>query len=142
MPAPSYSRRQLLALISLALLARVAKAGPARLLSPGPVVHPTPRPGITAARVLTTKRLANRKAASVYAMVREIPRVIDGVHCYCGCAGQKGFHSLLSCFERDGMAQHCEICQGEARLVYRLHADGWSLAGIRTSVDAAFVDET
>ena len=142
MPVPTFSRRQLLALLPLALLARVAKAGPVRLLSPGPAGHPTPRPGITAARVLAATRLTNWKAAPVYAMVRAIPQVIDGIHCYCGCAKQKGFHSLLSCFERDGMAQHCEICQGEARLVHRLHAEGWSLGGIRASVDAAFADET
>ena len=140
MPARTFSRRQLLALLPAALLARVAKAAPMRLLAAPPAEHPTPRPGITAARVLSAKCLRNRRAAPVYAMVREIPQVIDGIHCYCGCAGQKGFHSLLSCFERDGMAQHCQICQGEARLVHRLHSEGWSLGGIRASVDAAFAD--
>ena len=136
----SYSRRKLLALLPVALLARAASALPSGLFARDPVVHPTPRPGITASRILTSKRLANRKAAPVYAMVRQIPEVMDGIHCYCGCAAQKGFHSLLSCFERGGMAQHCDICQGEARLVHRLHAEGWSLNGIRASVDASFGD--
>ncbi|MBA3340635.1 MAG: hypothetical protein H0T48_02245 [Gemmatimonadaceae bacterium] len=135
-----YSRRQLLALLPVALLARMANAAPVRLLALGSVVHPAPRPGITAARVLTANRLTNRLAEPVYAMVREIPQVIDGIHCYCGCAGQTGFHSLLSCFEGDGMAQHCQICQGEARLVHRLNSEGWSLSGIRTSIDASFAD--
>lgn len=137
-----YSRRQLLVLLPAALLTRVASAASSRRVALSPAEHPAPRPGITAARVLAAKRLANRKAAPVYAMVRAIPQVMDGIHCYCGCARQKGFHSLLSCFERDGMAQHCDICQGEARLVYRLHGDGWSLGGIRASIDAAFADAT
>ena len=136
----SYSRRRLLALIPAVFLARVANAAPVGLLVRAPVVHPTPRPGITAARVLTANRLTNKQAAPVYALVREIPQVVDGIHCHCGCAGQTGFHSLLSCFEDDGMAQHCQICQGEAQLVHRLYSDGWSLSGIRTSIDASFAD--
>ncbi len=138
----SYSRRRLLALIPAVCLARVANASLVRPLASAPVVHPTPRAGITAARVLTANRLKNKQAAPVYALVREIPQVVDGIHCYCGCAGQTGFHSLLSCFEDDGMAQHCQICQGEAQLVHRLYSDGWSLSGIRTSIDASFADAT
>lgn len=138
--ARSYSRRHLLALASLALVARVAKAAPVRLVGSGAVVHPTPRRSITAARVLTASQLSNDDAAPVFAMVRRIPGIVDGIHCYCGCAGQTGFHSLLSCYEADGMAQNCQICQGEARLVYRLNAEGWSLSGIRASIDASFAD--
>lgn len=135
------TRRAFLALLALACVARPARAASllARHVAGGPVPHPAPRPGITAARVLSTTQLENRRAAAVFDMVREIPEVVDGVHCYCGCATQKGFYSLLSCFE-DGMAQHCEICQSEAKLVHRLHADGWSLNGIRTSIDAAYAD--
>jgi hypothetical protein len=138
----SPSRRQFLALLTLALVPRVmlgSSLGARSRARRGPAVHPTPRPGITAARVRTAKQLENKHAAPVFDMVREIPQVVDGIHCYCGCASQKGFYSLLSCFE-DGMAQHCEICQGEARLVHKLHADGWSLSGIRTSIDASYAD--
>lgn len=141
----SLSRRRFLAVIPphVALLARAAGAAPTRGLigrffDPG--VHPIPRPGITASRVLTAKALHNKAAAPVYDLVRQIPQVVDGIHCYCGCGNLEGFHSLLTCFEKDGMAQHCDICQGEARLVYKLHTEGWSLSGIRASIDAAFTE--
>lgn len=141
MPRNPSTRREFLALLALALVVRPAHAASrfASRASRGPVPHPTPRPGITGARVLTAKQLENKHAAAVFEMVREIPAVVDGIHCYCGCASQKGFYSLLTCFE-DGMAQHCEICQGEAKLAHRLHADGWSLNGIRTSIDASYAD--
>ena len=138
--APS-TRREFFALLALALVARPAHAASTFLsrAGSGPVPHPTPRPGITAARILTAKQLENKRAAKVFDMVREIPEVIDGIHCYCGCGSQKGFYSLLTCYE-DGMAQHCEVCQGEATLAHRLHADGWSLNGIRSSIDASYAD--
>lgn len=140
MPQAPSTRREFLALFALALVARpVHAASPFAGPRWGPATHPTPRPGITAAKVMSSGQLENKHAAAVFDMVREIPEVIDGLHCYCGCASQKGFYSLLSCYE-DGMAQHCEICQGEAKLAHRLHADGWSLNGIRTSIDASYAD--
>jgi hypothetical protein len=106
---------------------------------PGPR-HPEPRPGITAARVLTAGKLTDKTAAPAYDMVREIPQVVDGIRCSCGCADVKGFYSLLTCYEEGGMAQHCIICQGQARLAHKLHTQGWSLNGIRKSIDAAYGD--
>ena len=102
--------------------------------------HPTPRPGITAARVLPDASLTDKSAAPVYAMVREIPQIVDGIRCNCGCADLAGFYSLLTCYEQGGMAQHCVICQGQAKLAHKLHAEGWSLNGIRTAIDAQFGD--
>ena len=129
------SRRRFLALAPLALLARPAWAMGGR--NPK---HPTPRPGITAARVLPDAKLTEKSAAPVYAMVREMPQVVDGIRCNCGCAELAGFYSLLTCYEQGGMAQHCTICQGQARLAHKLHADGWSLNGIRRAIDAEFGD--
>ncbi|MGI9076524.1 MAG: PCYCGC motif-containing (lipo)protein [Gemmatimonadaceae bacterium] len=142
---PSISRRRFFTLMPIALYPWAAdgvhvRDALRRLLVSGK--HPTPRPGITASRVLTAKRLKNRAAAPVYAMVRKIPQVIDGIRCYCGCADLEGSYSLLTCYEEEGMAQHCLICQGEARLAYKLHADGWSLNGIRASIDAAFASSS
>lgn len=105
---------------------------------PGQGSHPVPRRGVDASRVLPVSRIEHQEAAPVYDLVREIPQVVDGIRCYCGCADTPGIYSLLSCYEANGMAQHCLICQGEARLVYRLHRNGWSLNGIRTAVDAQF----
>jgi hypothetical protein len=99
--------------------------------------HPDPRPGITAAKVIPADQVHNLEARPIFDMVREIPGVVDGIRCNCGCAELEGFYSLLSCYE-NGMAQACLICQGQAKLAYRLQKEGWSLNGIRASIDAAF----
>jgi hypothetical protein len=105
----------------------------------GPHTHPTPRPGIDASKVLTKDQLKeNAGAAPVFDLVRQIPQVVDGIRCNCGCAELPGFYSLLSCFESDGMAQHCMICQGQARLAFRMHGEGKSLDQIRAAIDAKF----
>jgi hypothetical protein len=36
------------------------------------------------------------------------------------------------------MAGHCQICQGQVRLAYRLHKQGKSLDDIRAAIDAKF----
>jgi hypothetical protein len=105
----------------------------------GPHTHPTPRPGIDASKVLTKDQLKeNPDAAPVFDLVRKIPQVADGIRCNCGCAELPEFYSLLSCFEADGMAQHCMICQGQARLAFRMHGEGKTLDQIRTAIDAKF----
>jgi hypothetical protein len=113
-------------------IANGGSAGTAR----GP--HPEPRPGITAARVVKAEQIADAKIREIFAKVREIPQVVDGIRCNCDCADLEGFYSLLSCYEDKGMAQHCLICQGQATLAHELHAKGWSLNGIRTAIDAKF----
>ncbi len=101
--------------------------------------HPTPRTGITAARVLTKQQLAaTPKFIPLFDSVREIPQVIDGIRCNCGCTDPPRFYSLLSCYEDTGMARDCFICQGQARLAVRLHREGKSLAQIRAAIDAKF----
>lgn len=131
----SISRRSFIAMIPLIALARPAKAIGMRKPK-----HPTPRPGITAERVVPDAKLVDKMAAPVFALVREIPQVVDGIRCNCGCAELEGFYSLLSCYEQGGMAQHCMICQGQAKLAYKLHKEGWSLDGIRRAIDAEFGD--
>ena len=129
------SRRQFVAsAVALMLLPRRARA----MRSGGP--HPTPRPGITAAKVLTRDQLdGNDNLVALFDGVREIPEVIDGIRCQCGCAGSEGFYSLLSCYEGDGaMAKICHICQGEGKLAVRLHKEGKSLDAIRAAIDAKF----
>jgi Protein of unknown function with PCYCGC motif len=101
--------------------------------------HPTPRPRIDASKVLTRAQLTEHPAAEpVFAMVRKIPHVVDGIRCQCGCAELPEFYSLLSCYETDGMAQHCVICQGEAKLAYQMHEQGKSLDEIRAAIDERF----
>jgi hypothetical protein len=102
--------------------------------------HPDPRPGITAAKVPARGALPDKpEVIAAFDQVREIPGVIDGIRCRCGCADYKAYHSLLSCFEvPDVMARDCEICQTHARLAYRLHKAGRSLDEIRKGIDARF----
>ena len=130
------SRRHFVVTLPLLLLGRPARARADQ--APCKPKHPEPRPGITAARVPRDDMLTDLSLAPVFAMVREIPQVVDGIRCNCGCAEMEGFYSLLSCYEKDGMAQHCVICQGQARLAHKLHAEGWSLRGIRRAIDAEF----
>jgi len=101
--------------------------------------HPTPRPDIDGSRVLRKAQLEdNPGAAPVFDMVRQIPEVADGIRCHCGCAEDPDHRSLLSCYEGDGMAQHCEVCQGQAKLAFRLHKAGKSLGDIRAAIDEEF----
>jgi Protein of unknown function with PCYCGC motif len=102
--------------------------------------HPTPRPGITGVNVATHEQLADKpQFIELFDSVRNVPEVIDGIRCNCGCADNKGFYSLLTCYEgKDAMAKGCTVCQGQGRLATRLHKLGKSLAEIRAAVDAKF----
>lgn len=140
---PIHSRRHFLgacaAAVAMVLVPiRRLRAMPRSGLLQGP--HPTPRPGITAAKVLTKEQLAGKpKLVPLFDSVREVPEVIDGIRCNCGCAQYEGFYSLLSCYEgRDAMAKDCVICQGQGRLAVRLHKAGKSLDEIRSAIDAKF----
>ena len=125
------SRRRSLALIPAFFLA----AGWRRFS-----VHPTPRAGITASKVLKPADLhdVDKDVIGAFDMVRQIPEIADGIFCYCGCADLPDHYSLLSCYEGDGMAQGCQICQGEGRMVYELHRKGRTLEQIRDAIDRNF----
>ena len=103
------------------------------------VVHPEPRPGITAARVLPNEKLKDHPdSVTAFEQVRQIPQIADGIGCHCGCATRAGFYSLLSCYEGDGMAMMCEVCQGQGRLAFRLFNSGKTLDQIRVAIDARY----
>lgn len=98
-----------------------------------------PRPGITGANVLTDKQLANSpELIPLFNSIRDIPQIVDGIRCNCGCTNPPEFYSLLSCYEGKGMARDCIICQGQGRLAVRLHKEGKSLDQIRAAIDAKF----
>jgi hypothetical protein len=101
--------------------------------------HPTPRPGITGANVLTKEQLADTpEFIPLFDGIRAIPEIADGIRCNCGCAGLPGYYSLLSCYEGDGMARSCLTCEGQGRVTTRLHAEGKTLDEIRVAIDAQF----
>ncbi|HEY9442346.1 MAG TPA: PCYCGC motif-containing (lipo)protein [Gemmatimonadales bacterium] len=111
-------------------------AGRASARATGP--HPDPRPGIDASHLPAPETVAERPdAVPAYDEARTIPEILDGIRCQCGCAEQPGHRSLLSCYE-DGMAMDCDICQGQARLAYRLHAKGRTLDQIRSAIDSRY----
>lgn len=133
------SRRHFLA--SVAALAVPVLLGPRRAFagSRQDGLHPDPRPGIDGSRVLTAKQLEDAPDVIPYFdKVRRIPQIADGIRCQCDCHDIPGFRSLLSCFEGDGMARHCVICQGQGQLAYDLHRQGKSLKAIRTAIDEEF----
>lgn len=102
--------------------------------------HPDPRPGIDASHMAAADRVRSHPhAVAAFDEGRTIPEVLDGIRCQCGCAGESGLRSLLSCYEgTDAMALDCDICQGEARLAYRLHGEGQTLDQIRAAIDARY----
>jgi hypothetical protein len=128
-------RRRFLAIGATALTGLVGWARPA--LARGP--HPTPRPGITGEKVLVREQLGDHpKLIELFDQIREIPQIVDGIRCYCGCAEQPGIYSLLSCFEGDAMARACPMCQGQGRLSARLFKAGKTLDEIRVAIDARY----
>ncbi len=144
MPVPDVSRREFMAGIAAALIGgshvtrpihRHCGAPAARRSGP----HPTPRPGITASKVLPDTKLADTpEALPAFEAARKVPQILDGIRCHCGCADLDGFYSLLSCYEGDGMARMCVICQGQARLAERLFRSGRTLDEVRAAIDARF----
>lgn len=137
--AERLSRRRFLAR-TLATLAATLPLGSPGSANPrlGPASeHPDPRPGIDASNVLTADDLTDApEVIPTYDGIREMPHIADGLRCYCGCADWDGYRSLLTCFEGNGMAMHCEGCLSEAELAHRRWKEGQSLEQIRRAVDA------
>ena len=135
---PQSSRRHFLAALCGCALGPATLDALARRRAGGP--HPVPRAGISAARIATNAQLNQRpNAIPTFAQAREIPEILDGIRCQCGCTDGKAYYSLLSCFETpDMMAAECQICQAQAHLAHRLHAVGKTLDEIRNGIDAKF----
>lgn len=130
-----FSRRDFLIASALAVPALRRIGGIGRQ----PYPHPTPRPGINASRVLKPEALADFPQARIaFDEVRQIPAIVDGIRCQCGCDEMPNHYSLLSCYEAGGMARECEICQGQGRLAFRLHKEGKSLDEIRAAIDKRY----
>jgi len=123
-----------------AFLAAFAAAAALPRLGRAAVPHPDPRPGITAEKVLTSEQLEGlpKSVTEIFDRVREIPEIMDGIGCNCGCAAMPTYRSLLTCYYETGMARGCNICQGEANLVYRRHKEGQTIDQIRRAIDARF----
>jgi hypothetical protein len=76
-------------------------------------------------------------AAKAYRVAKEIPEVLDSLHCYCECKKNFGHKSLLTCYV-DRHAEYCSVCIDEALMAYKLHKEGKDVVFIRKAVDKAF----
>jgi hypothetical protein len=135
------SRRAAVMAAATSVLATLVPSRTLRALASPVPFHPTPRKGITAAKVLTAAELAKFPGLiALFDGVREFPHILDGIGCHCGCALLVDTHySLLSCYETENaMAKICPICQGEGRVAVRLAKAGKSLDDIREAIDAQF----
>jgi hypothetical protein len=140
--ASASSRRHFLCVITSAAAAAfigvTRRPAHARAPSVAQSDHPDPRPGIDGSTVLTADQLTAPHLAGLFAAVREIPHIADGLRCYCGCATVEGYRSLFTCYEAPGMAQYCEICQGQARLAHGRWKEGQTLDQIRRATEARY----
>ena len=101
-----------------------------------PLPHPDPRPGITAAHVLSEDKLpARKRVREAFAAARERPELFDGIYCPCDCS--KEHRSLLTCFE-SAQPTGCYGCIEAAELVTEKAKEGRSLAEIRAAVDKKY----
>jgi len=124
------------------LVAGVAVAAIAAILvatrSGGAGHHPTPRPGVTGARVLAAATFGDdQRLVRAYEAARAMPEVFDGLYCYCHCKEDMGHVSLLTCYESEHAAS-CDICLGEAAIAAQMHATGATLEDIRRAIDARY----
>lgn len=139
------TRRRFVRLMATAVVAAVASIHPTRaharqrLGLPPAGDHPDPRPGIDGSNVLTAADLGNAPhLIELFDAVREMPHIVDGIVCYCGCASIDVYRSLLTCYEAPGMAQFCEVCQGQAHLAHSRWKEGQTLDQIRRATDARY----
>lgn len=77
------------------------------------------------------------ETAQAYRVAREIPEVLDSLHCYCDCKKNHGHKSLLTCFVTTH-GRKCSICIDEAVMAGRLAKKGYDSVAIRKAVDKAF----
>ena len=100
--------------------------------------HPTPRAGVTGAKVLPASMFGeDERLVRAYTAARTMPGVFDGLYCYCHCKEDMGHVSLLTCYESEHAAS-CDICLAEAAMAAQMHGQGATLEEIRHAIDARF----
>lgn len=134
----NHERRRFVGLLSRAALALAVVPAQA-LASTARFVfrHPEPRADVDGSKVLPSDQVLPH-VAELFDGIREIPHIADGIGCHCGCSFLPEMRSLLSCYEGAGMAQGCQICEGEGRIAVRMAGEGATLDEIRAAIDARF----
>ena len=77
------------------------------------------------------------RASAAYAVAREIPEVLDHIHCYCECKKYHNHKSLLTCYVTEHGAE-CDICIDEAIRAYELYKEGKDIMTIKRIEDSEF----
>ena len=77
------------------------------------------------------------RASAAYAVAKEIPEVLDHIHCYCECKKHHNHKSLLTCYVTKHGAE-CDICIDEAIRAYELYKEGKDTLTIRKTIDKEF----
>lgn len=77
------------------------------------------------------------RTSAAYAVAREIPEVLDHIHCYCECKKHHNHKSLLTCYVTEHGAE-CDICIDEALRAYELYKEGKDILTIRKTIDKEF----
>lgn len=78
------------------------------------------------------------KTREAYRAVREIPKTIAQLPCYCHCDEGHGHKSLHSCYE-DDHASMCAVCVEEALAAYRMEKEqGLAPAQIRERIVTSY----
>ena len=72
-----------------------------------PKKAPAPRPVVQEFDPMASNEpmieLENKAAAPIYDMVRQVPQVVDGIRCHCGCAGGSLPYTDSACIEPSAM---------------------------------------
>jgi hypothetical protein len=79
------------------------------------------------------------RAREAYAAAAEIPDVLAGLACYCGCKKSYGHRHLLDCFTDDHAAT-CGHCVNEALDAHSLFMTGTPPDEIRKFIDQKYGD--
>lgn len=76
-------------------------------------------------------------AHDAYAVAAKYPRLLEQLHCYCGCETEGAHKNLLDCY-RSTHASHCQICMHEALDAVSMYKDGDPVKQIRETLRAMY----
>ena len=105
-----------------------------------PSVPATPNKAPAATATLPTPLPADRfqgRVRAAYKAAAEIPDVIAGLACYCGCNKSQGHRNLLDCFV-DEHGATCNHCVNEALDAHAMFMTGAPPAEIRQFIDEKY----
>ena len=74
------------------------------------------------------------RVREAYKVAAEIPEILAGVSCYCGCMKSEGHRNLLDCFASDHGAG-CAHCVDEALDAHALFMTGASLEEVQNFIN-------